>query len=102
MVSVPEIRIDLMKLLLHLHYQERVLLNTEQLAKVTNYIHMFGMTWSHLHYFQVDGNGPNTVMTEAPIPRSNLEMRVVSSMHVFTLNLLQECLPRSRMFCFLQ
>ncbi|ODM95834.1 Zinc finger and BTB domain-containing protein 24 [Orchesella cincta] len=73
-VNVPDIKVDIMKLILQLTYRDRVILTMNQIKQVGDFITMFGMAWSQFGFEEYSGEEPMTASPMAPIPLKPVEL----------------------------
>ncbi|CAL8143094.1 unnamed protein product [Orchesella dallaii] len=73
-VNVPDIKADIMKLILQLTYRDRVILTMNQIKQVGDFITMFGMAWAHFGFEEYSGEEAMTATPVAPIPLQPVEL----------------------------
>lgn len=74
MVNVPDVKVDMMKLILHLTYRDHVILDSKQVKEFGNLLTMFGLSWGQFQYGEYFGEEPQTSVAKSPVPMKPVEL----------------------------
>lgn len=73
-VSVPDVKVDVMKLILQLTYRDRVILTMRQIKEVGEFITIFGMAWTQFGYEEYSGEEQMSAIPMPPVPMKPVDL----------------------------